>query len=393
MQYRIFEGNMERLEKKLQRISNKCMKYGNDFTYEKIGEEFAEHEDENGKYTVKYIIIEAEGKAIINDWKFIASVQHTDKGNIIKRCCEVEVPERYYNSACTCEHCNSKRYRKDTYIVQNTISGEFKQVGKSCLKDFTCGMSAEGIASYISLFDELIEGEYIEPDYHATRYIEVKEAMQYIAETIKHFGYVKSEETRPTKQRAREYFEVEHGMIGRYYGKYAEELRAEIEAVSFDAKSDYAKDLTEKVLEWIKRQDEPNNYFHNLKTVCSLEYITFENFGLLASVFPAYDRNLEREKRRAKEHAQDQKSEYVGNVGDRITVQIADFTIVTSWETDFGTTFIYKIVDANGNIYTWKTSGGIADETKVITGTVKSHKEYRGIKQTELTRCRAKQTK
>ena len=60
MQYKIFEGNMNRLEKKLQRISNKCMKYGNDITYEKIGEEFAEHEDENGKkYTVKYIIVEA----------------------------------------------------------------------------------------------------------------------------------------------------------------------------------------------------------------------------------------------------------------------------------------------------------------------------------------------
>ena len=29
MQYKIFEGNMERLEKKLQRISNKCKKYGN----------------------------------------------------------------------------------------------------------------------------------------------------------------------------------------------------------------------------------------------------------------------------------------------------------------------------------------------------------------------------
>ena len=46
MQYKIFEGNMNRLEKKLQRISNKCMKYGNDFTYEKIGEEVRSLADE-----------------------------------------------------------------------------------------------------------------------------------------------------------------------------------------------------------------------------------------------------------------------------------------------------------------------------------------------------------
>ena len=393
MQYAIFEGNMEGLEKKLQRIANKCKKYGNDFTYEKVGEEYRVQKDEDGnEYTTRYIIVEAEGKAIVNDWKFIASVEHTEKGNIIKKCCDdVEVPERYYTSETVCEHCNSRRYRKNTFIVYNEITKEFKQVGKSCLKDFTCGMSAEGIACYISLFDELIEGEYIGAGSHATRYIETMEAMQYIAETIKHFGYVKSEETRPTKQRAREYYEVEHGMIGGYYGrKIAEELRAEIEAVSFDAKSDYAKELTEKVLVWIEEQEESNNYFHNLKTVCSLEYITFENFGLLASVFPAYDRSLERERQKAEEQAQEQKSEFVGNVGDRITVQIADFGIITSWSTEYGMTYIYKIVDIDGNIYTWKTSGGIAEETTEIVGTVKAHNEYRGTKQTELTRCRAK---
>ena len=51
-------------------------------------------------------------------------------------------------------------------------------------------------------------------------------------------------------------------------------------------------------------------------------------------------------------------------------------------------TYIYKIVDIDGNIYTWKTSGGIAEETTEIVGTVKAHNEYRGTKQTELTRVR-----
>lgn len=118
MEYKIFEENMDRLEKKLNKIAAKCKKYGNEFVYEKVGEEYAEYKDENGsKYTVKYIIVNVEGKAVINNWKFIASVQHTEKGNIIKKCCEVEVPKRYYTSEPVCEHCNSKRSRKDTYIV------------------------------------------------------------------------------------------------------------------------------------------------------------------------------------------------------------------------------------------------------------------------------------
>lgn len=391
MEYKIFEGNIERLEKKLNRISAKCKKYGNEFMYEKIGEEFAEHEDEDGnKCTVKYIVVNVEGKAIINNWKFIASVQHTEKGNLIKKCCEVEVPKRYYTSKPICEHCNNKRNRKDTYIVQNTETGEFKQVGKSCLKDFTCGMSAEGIAYYISLFDELIKGECIESGFHPTRYIETVEAMYYIAETIKHFGYVKSDDDRPTKQRAREYYEVDHGMIGGIFANLAKEFKDEMNSVSFNANSDYSKELVNNVLTWIDSQTEDNNYFHNLKTVCSLEYITFDNFGLLASVFPVYDRNLEREKQKLEEQETDRKSEHVGNVGDRITVKIKDFKIITTWETDYGLTKIFKIVDVNGNVYTWKTSGRISDDAKEIVGTVKSHNVYRGIKQTELTRVRTK---
>lgn len=391
MQYRIYEDNIERLEKKLQRIANKCKKYGNDFKYEQVGEEFSEYTDDNGnKHTVRYVLVEAEGTAIINDWKFIASVEHTEKGNIIKSCCEVEVPVKYYTSKSICEHCNSKRYRKDTYIVQNIETGEFKQVGKSCLKDFTCGMSAESIANYISLFDELIQGEIIEGSgYNGTRYIDVKESLQYIAETIRHFGYVKSDDIRPTKQRAREYYEVKHGMLNGYYDKErAKELRAEIESVSFNYDSEYAKELTENVLKWIEEQDESNNYIHNLKTVCNLEYVSFDKFGLLASMFPTYDRQMIREKQKAEEKAQEQQSKYVGNIGDRITVQIADFKVVTSWETNFGLTKIFKIIDTDGNIYTWKTSGGIADGTETIVGTVKAHNEYRDIKQTELTRVR-----
>ena len=49
-------------------------------------------------------------------------------------------------------------------------------------------------------------------------------------------------------------------------------------------------------------------------------------------------------------------------------------------------------VDENGNVYTWKTSGGIYCDESIdeveLKGTVKAHNEYRGVKQTELTRCK-----
>ncbi len=187
MKYAIYEGNIDRLEKKLKRISNKCKAYGCDFHYEQTGEEFRELKDEKGnKHTARFVLVEAEGTAIINDWEFIAELEHTENGNIITGVAGVEVPERYYTSKPMCEHCNSKRFRKNTYIVRNKQTGEFKQVGKSCLKDFTHGMSAEAVTQYMSLFNTLIEGETPEPGCAFQRYVSTKEYLLYVAETIRH---------------------------------------------------------------------------------------------------------------------------------------------------------------------------------------------------------------
>ena len=105
-------------------------------------------------------------------------------------------------------------------------------------------------------------------------------------------------------------------------------------------------------------------------------------------MFPAYDKAMERERQIISEKENEKNSEYVGNVGDRVTIEIADHKVITSWETEWGMTMIHKITDTNGNIYTWKTSKGIDDKIKKIVGTIKDHIEYYGAKQTVITRCR-----
>jgi len=390
MRFEILEGNMDRLEKKMIRIRNKCRKYRCDFKFEKLGETFKEVTDEDGNTFVgKFIIIDAEGVAKVNDWRFIASVDFTENGNIINKAVDVEVPERYYKCKPHCEHCNMDRKRRYAFIIQNEVNHEFKLVGKACLKDFTNGMDAEAVAGYTAMFNEIIEGEKPSAGCKIERFCNTVEYLRYVAEAIRVFGYVKSEKRgESTKDKATNYYGYYNGWFDGYWTKEVKEtIGKEIRQYGINAEHEETIKLVENALAWVATQEEDNNYIHNLKTACSLDYINSKHFGILASLFPTYDKTLERQKKVEDAQKKDGLSEWYGNVGDRVELKVTDIKCLTGWETQFGYTYLYKITDDNNNIFVWKTQRYIEEMSK-IKGTVKEHKEFRGIKQTELTRCR-----
>ena len=93
-------------------------------------------------------------------------------------------------------------------------------------------------------------------------------------------------------------------------------------------------------------------------------------------------------------HAPKSDSEYVGEVGDKVEMNLTYKTYYT-FETHYsyygGLNFIYKFADADGNTIVWKTSKALElDEGQQYTvkGTIKEHNEYKGDKQTVLTRCK-----
>lgn len=407
--YSIPEFNMESLEKKLTRISNKCRKYGCSFHYQKIGEHFAEETfyDEVGYDTahgcpiyethtevVRYIDIEVEGNAEVNGWQYAASLEYTEKGNIIEGIAGIQIPSMYYFCKPYCEHCKTTRDRRHSFIVYNEETGEYKQVGKSCLKDFTGGLSAEAAAMSESFFKDL-ENASDCSRYSGSRrsYYEVSEFMVYLAETIRLYGYRKRDGYNVgTADRAEELYRGAHGR------RTVESERERIEEAKdrgFNVENPESVKLAKTVREWILNSDRDDNYFHNLKVACALEQCDANVTGLLASSFPAYNRELEyeaeRKAREAREAAARARSSWMGEVGQRIKFHVTEAITVTSWETMYGTTYVYKMVDEEGRQATWKTSVCLMDEeiaNHTVTGTIKELKEFRGVKQTELTRCK-----
>ena len=83
------------------------------------------------------------------------------------------------------------------------------------------------------------------------------------------------------------------------------------------------------------------------------------------------------------------KTEYFGNVGDKVALKVK-LLHTTSFDTVWGTTFVYTFADTNGHQFVWKTSCYLEPEATEFTlrATIKAHSEYRGVRQTELTRCK-----
>jgi hypothetical protein len=87
-----------------------------------------------------------------------------------------------------------------------------------------------------------------------------------------------------------------------------------------------------------------------------------------------------------------QTSEYVGKEKQRLTFNLIVNKILR-FDSYYGTTTLYIMQDASGNVFKWGASSSLPDEVKegsaiTLTGTIKAHEEYRGVKQTVLTRCK-----
>nr|DAJ19464.1 MAG TPA: DNA-directed DNA polymerase III [Podoviridae sp. ctgHy19] len=84
------------------------------------------------------------------------------------------------------------------------------------------------------------------------------------------------------------------------------------------------------------------------------------------------------------------KTEYFGSIGDKVEREVK-LIHRAGFDTMWGTTFVYTFVDSEGHQFVWKTSCYLDQSegsTLILRGTIKAHSEYRGSRQTELTRCK-----
>ncbi len=395
MTYSIPECNFENLTKKISAIRKKCEKYGCDFRFEVVGSEYKRHTFEDGSIgLIKYISVDVEGCAKLADWEVVAILDHKHSaGNVVHVLdSSFRLPDEYYYSKGKCDHCNTSRYRRYTAIVRNVKTGNIKQIGGSCLKSYTQGFDAEFITKYLQCLKDIDDCCSWEISNSSTRYFDRDRFLICVAECTLKFGFYPTSSEYSTKQRALDILNYLDYQIVPDWAKSADVFLAPYEAVGFNLDSTELIKLSDDTKDWIKRNEASNqDYMHNLNVVFADPYISYKDLGIAASAVYSYLKDhKEITNRRNVNTINVSSSQHVGCVKDKITVDVASCSVAGVYSTIYGTTSIYRFVDIDGNVYVWHTSTYIEhlNRVKSVSGTIKSHSEFKGEKQTVLTRCK-----
>lgn len=398
------EDNMERLQKKLLTLEKKCKLNNVEFEYAILGDEFRTWKDDsNVEHTIKFKVVRVKGEVKHEGWRFVATLQHTENGNVVRHFdTEIKLPDRFLTCGPRCEHCNKIRSRKDTYVIYNDETGEFRQVARNCLKEYTQGLSAENIAFFASIYDTLSAStEPAGGSYHA--YYELEEVLRYAAECVAKWGYHKRLDPefdfipqgyQTTRSMVLDNMRYDRGGLSFKEREAIEEARKE---VNWNLEDPTLDDLIDDALEWIRNADTSNNtYLHNLQMLTSAKncYLESRDLGIVISLIPSFYNHqnaVKEEEERAAKSKSELKSQWVGSVGDKIVIDITEAEYVTTIHSYYGDSYLYKFKDNDGNVFTWFSSKYIdLDEVPHdhVAGTIKTHDYFRGVNQTVLTRCK-----
>lgn len=293
-----------------------------------------------------------------------------------------------------CDHCGHNRFRNHSMLMRNVETGEFKEVGSTCVKDFF-GHDPRGFMMYARFYigdicpdvKEIEDG--MDYDYRGQGYrMGVDDLMEVLSTTnavIENHGWTSATvayeyNKRSTKNRVAEQLDPPTNY-------------AKMGIVLLDI-TDQDKTVANATIEYFNNlsADEigDNDYLMNCHKVAKHSKLPWKLFGVGVSMISAYNRYLKGVAEKAK-RADEPESNFVGELKERLKDIAVTLVYSRDLHTEFGESVLYIWKDAQGNKFKTFYSGSkwaMEDkETGILTGTVKKHENYKGEKSTMLTRC------
>ena len=383
--YKFPKHNLGYLMGRIDKLNKRAKKMGLEPIKVEVVGEF-DKEINQKKQLVRMVEVEIEGKSPKFDgWIFIATIEHEKAAsNLVKAVPGIELDYKYREAPPDCDHCHTKRWRKKTYICRHE-GGKEVQVGSTCIKDFLGHATPESIAwmcetlgEIQGMFAEMEEFEGLQCPRSEIR-ISMKEFLTMTACAIHEFGWI-------SKSKAEENpYELKASTAD----IVSEYLFPSPKTIVPHPNADDAK-LAYGALQWARnlkpREDGYfSDYEYNLSVLAKERSICISEFGLAASMVGVYKQKRDK----AKQMKAKGSNEWFGEVKKRYELELKVVSI-SGFEGDYGYVTIYKMVDPDGNAFSWfSTSAKVSleeGETYHVKATVKKHQEWNDRKETVVTR-------
>jgi hypothetical protein len=339
-------------------------------------------------YLLHYLTVDAGASVVkVNGWQFIATIDHTEEGNILRCVGDQKIPAQYRECSQYCDHCQTSRRRNNTYLLRYEDGITHKLVGRNCLRDFF-GTDAIVFAERAELlYDVLATGEACEDEMgfggNGPSYEVLEIYLAYVSECIKCEGWMSRSRCRALG------FGISTADLAMTH-LHPPKPPIKFEPL-FSQPSEAAVKEAEAAIEWAQalEGEEISEYLHNIRVIARRGLIGPKDAGLSASIVSSYQRHLGNLRQKELRARQAEISQYVGSVGERRVFRNLYVDKVLSFEGQFGVSSLHILSDPAGNALAYWGHGKTFETGKEITikATVKKQEEYKGMKQTTLSRC------
>lgn len=375
--------NLDSFLKKIDRFNGKALKFKKDLIqYEikyPIFNEKRKVNDLEGsvlEIDIPMISISVDGVIpIVNGYEFLAKIEHRydEKNNFIGNIVKTnnqEIDSSFYSVQNHCEHCKSKRNRKETFILKSPL--KIIQVGKECLKDFLNSSDLESLLRLASFLKEM----NLDEDIEYGRVVQRVGFIDYISvciDSINKFGWVpkkNSLDKTPTYLSSWNYF----------YPQENSDLSLNL--TNIDLVKTHYQTAFEKLNDNLKQ---------NIKILEIQNLISLKDCPIVALIAKQVLKCEEE-----KIYLSRLRNEFSGQIGEELEVSVK-ITKIKHFETRFGVSYLIEMIDTQSNnvLKTFTTSKSLVDlkvgENVLIFGRVKDNEVFNNQRATVLRNVKIKQ--
>lgn len=301
-----------------------------------------------------------------------------------------------------CDHCGTNRKRNFTVIVREQETGEYSQVGSSCVEGYL-GVDPAHLFSlnFDPLGDDAEEPQFVGkygPAYHVEHKADVRKALA-VAFVVSNNGEnykkrgdwwqgIPSERNQADNST---YSSVVAGLRDVEEGHPDHDWIKGVQQRAKELLDDGSIDTF--IAEILNDDKETGEYFQNLKVLLSGDECQFRNMGALVAAVSVYHRRA-RAKQNFEERDIFKVNEWMGKPNDKLADLKAKIERIRFKENPYngGQTAIVTMRLESGHEVTWFAStppdAQEGDNVEIKTTTIKKHDEWQGRKSTVITRTK-----